>query len=347
MRLKIGRLLPDSLFARLTLVLVTGLLATQLVTLWLHLQERAHWVGMAMQHTGAAGHDWPARFLWHLGLTLLTVVGLALLAVRWVIRPLQQLADAANAFAHDLEAPALTVAGPIEARQAAEAFNFMQQRLRGLVQDRSRALAAVSHDLRTPLTRLRLRVEMAEDADLQARMLADIDTMRAMVDAVLSYLRGRDDSEPVQRIDLHALLSSLVADEQELGRPVHLATLDPAPAAETPIFCGRLASLQRAVANLVDNAVIHGGSATLALQRVPGAWHILVEDAGPGIAETDLDRVMEPFVRLDASRNLATGGVGLGLAIVRDAIQHEGGQLVLANRRPSGLCATLVLPDRR
>jgi signal transduction histidine kinase len=347
MRLKFA---TGSLFARLTLILIVGLLAVQLITLVLHMQEREHWMGMAAAHGHSAGAGGlPSRFLWHLGLTLLTVIGLALLAVRWVTRPLQRLADAANALAHDLDAPALDTRGPAEVRRAAEAFNFMQQRLRDHVNARSRALAAVSHDLRTPLTRLRLRAELIEDPQLQARQLADIDTMRAMVDSVLSYLRGMDDDEPRQPIDMPALLHSLVADEQELGRPVFLAfepEVSASKAFVAPPCLGGLASLRRAIGNLIDNAVIHGGSATLRLEHVAGVWRVSVEDCGPGIPASDLSRVTEPFVRLDPSRSLATGGVGLGLAIVRDVARRHGGELSLSNRPEGGLCATLLLPDQ-
>lgn len=338
-------LLPGSLFGRLTLILVAGLLSTQLISLVLHLQERAALLGLA----GAHGHasdlldGLPGRLVLHLALTLVAVIGVSLIAVRWVTRPLQQLADAATAFAHDLDVAPLDTSGPAEVQRAAEAFNFMQQRLRQLVQDRSRALAAVSHDLRTPLTRLRLRAELVGDAALQDRLNADIDTMQAMINSVLAYLRGQDESEPVQHIDMAALLDSLVEDEHALGRPVLLVNHVEAMAAITP-YAGRLSMLKRAIANLIDNAVTHGSAAYLDLRTSPEAWYITVEDDGPGIAAADLQRVTEPFVRLDNSRSLATGGVGLGLTIVRDAALRHGGRLELANRPQGGLRATLMLP---
>jgi signal transduction histidine kinase len=338
-------LLPGSLFGRLTLILVAGLLSTQLISLMLHLQERAALLGLAgaHSHAGALLDGLPGRFALHLALSMVAVIGVSLIAVRWVTRPLQQLAEAATAFAHDLDAAPLHTGGPAEVQRAAEAFNFMQQRLRQLVQDRSRALAAVSHDLRTPLTRLRLRTELVGDPALQDRLNADIDTMQAMINSVLAYLRGQDESEPVQRIDMAALLHSLVEDEHALGRPVRLLNhLEPVTAI-TP-YAGRLSMLKRAITNLIDNAVTHGSTVQLALRASPEAWTIVVEDDGPGIAPADLQRVTEPFVRLDNSRNLATGGVGLGLTIVRDAALRHGGRLELTNRPQGGLRATLVLP---
>ncbi len=154
---------------------------------------------------------------WHLALTLGAVIVVSLIAVRWVTRPLQQMAMAANAFAHDLDAAPLDVAGPAEVRRAAEAFNFMQQRLRRLVVERGRALAAVSHDLRTPLTRMRLRAELVDDPALADKLNADIDTMRSMVNGVLAYLRGLEDAEPVQAINMEALLESIVEDRTLTG----------------------------------------------------------------------------------------------------------------------------------
>jgi signal transduction histidine kinase len=340
------RLLPGSLLGRLTMILVAGLLSTQLISLMLHLQERAALLGLtgAHSHASALLDGLPGRFALHLALTLVAVIGVSLIAVRWVTRPLQQLAEAATAFAHDLDAAPLATSGPAEVQRAAEAFNFMQQRLRQLVQDRSRALAAVSHDLRTPLTRLRLRTELVGDPALQDRLNADIDTMQAMINSVLAYLRGQDESEPVQRIDMAALLHSLVEDEHALGRPVRL--LDPLEPMTLAPYAGRLSMLKRAITNLIDNAVTHGTAVQLALRASPEAWTIVVEDDGPGIAPADLPRVTEPFVRLDNSRNLATGGVGLGLTIVRDAALRHGGRLELANRPQGGLRATLVLPQR-
>ena len=329
--------MPQSLFGRLTLILVIGMLAAQFTSLWLHMEERA--ALLAQGHAHAAGV--PTRFWMHLGLTLAVVVAVALIAVRIVTRPIQQLAEAADAFGHDLESPPLEETGPTETRRAAEAFNRMQERIRRLVAERSRALAAVSHDLRTPLTRMRLRAELVDDETLRAQIGADIDDMQAMVESTLDYLRGLRDSEPVQEIDIEALLASLVADEQALERPVLLEPLAAAP------FAGRLSVLRRALANLVDNAVKYGGVARVRVEDDAGVLRISVEDDGPGIPEEALASVVEPYVRLETSRSRATGGVGLGLAIARDAARLHGGELELRNRDGGGLAATLALPRHK
>jgi signal transduction histidine kinase len=344
MRLNPTTWLPKSLFGRMTLILVLGLLAAQIAMLMLNLQERAGLMAAGLAHPGMMGAGGlPLRFLWHLALTLTVVIGVALIAVRWVTRPLQQMAVAANAFAHDLDAAALDVTGPAEVRRAAEAFNFMQARLRQLVVERGRALAAVSHDLRTPLTRMRLRTELIADPALADKLNADIDTMRSMVDGVLAYLRGLEDAEPLQSINMEALLHSIVDDERSLGRRVEVLERAHGGAAPAP-YAGKLSILRRAIANLLDNAVAHGATVTVRLEDSPAELRIVIEDDGPGIPEADLARVTEPFVRLDPSRSLESGGVGLGLAIVRDAAAYHGGRLLLENREAGGLRASLVLP---
>lgn len=343
-RSALTRLMPRTLSGRMTLILVLGLLAAQVASLMLHLQERAAMLAAGPLHAGAAGLDaLPLRFVWHVSLTLGAVIVVSLVAVRWATKPLQQMASAATAFAHDLDAAPLEERGPTEVRRAAEAFNFMQQRLRQLVVERGRALAAVSHDLRTPLTRMRLRAELVDDPILQDRLNADIDAMQGMVDSVLAYLRGLEDAEPLHPINMEALLSSIVEDERALGRPVSLDEPTTGTAAPAP-FIGKLSILRRAVTNLIDNAIAHGSNVSVRLDDSSEVLRVVIEDDGPGIPTADLSRVMEPFVRLDASRALDTGGVGLGLAIVRDAAAYHGGRLVLENREGRGLRAMLVLP---
>ena len=344
MRLKLAQLLPRSLSGRMTLILVLGLLTAQGASLMLHVQDRAAMMASGHMPPGMPGLDaLPLRFLWHVSLTLGAVIVVALVAVRWVTKPLQQMASAATAFAHDLDAAPLDEVGPTEVRRAAEAFNFMQKRLRQLVVERGRALAAVSHDLRTPLTRMRLRAELVEDPALQAKLNADIDAMKGMVNSVLAYLRGLEDAEPIQPINMEALLSSIVEDEQALGRQVSFQESAPGRAAPGP-YPGKLSILKRAVTNLIDNAVAHGQTVAVRIEDSAAALRVVIEDDGPGIPSADLARVTEPFVRLDASRRLNTGGVGLGLAIVRDAAAYHGGQLILENREEGGLRASLMLP---
>ena len=330
------RLMPQSLFGRLTLILVIGLLAAQFASLWLHIDERE----MLLQHGAPHIAGLPSRFWIHLTLTLTAVIAVSVIAVRLVTRPIQRLADAADAFGRNLDSPPLEETGPTETRLAAEAFNRMQARLQRLIVERSRALAAVSHDLRTPLTRMRLRAELVEDEALRGQINADIDDMQAMVESTLDYLRGLRENEPIQTIDIEALLHSMAIDEQALGRPVVLGDIQSAP------YLGRMTAIKRAVANLIDNAVKYGHEARISVEEDAAGLHIVVEDRGPGIPESDLVRVVEPYVRLETSRSRDTGGVGLGLAIARDAARLHGGDLILGNRAGGGLEARLNLPRR-
>jgi signal transduction histidine kinase len=328
------RLMPASLFGRLTLILVVGMLVAQFTSLWLHMEERE--LLLAQGHAHLAGV--PTRFWMHLSLTLAAVIAVALIAVRMVTRPMQRLAESADAFGSDLDTPPLPETGPTETRRAAEAFNRMQGRLRSLIAERSRALAAVSHDLRTPLTRLRLRAELVDDESLRAQINADIDDMQSMVESTLDYLRGQRENEPLQLIDMEALMQSLVANEQALGHPV---TLEGAVTAPYP---GRLSALKRALGNLIDNAVKYGQSAHIVIEDNAAELRLTVRDRGPGIPENDLPRVVEPYVRLESSRSRETGGVGLGLTIAQDAARMHGGKLLLENRSSGGLQAMLILP---
>jgi len=328
------RLMPQSLFGRLTLILVVGLLAAQFTSLWLHMDERAMLIRLGAPHIAGL----PERFWIHLSLTLATVIAVAVIAVRLVTRPIQRLAEAAEAFGRNLDSPPLEETGPTETRQAAEAFNRMQERLRQLIAERSRALAAVSHDLRTPLTRMRLRAELVEDDGLRNQINADVDDMQAMVESTLAYLRGLNDDESLQEIDIDALLQSIVADEQAMGRPVTLSFSKAKP------YRGRLSALKRAVANLIDNAVKYGQEAQVTVVDDTDSLSFVVEDRGPGIPEPDLARVVEPYVRLETSRSRETGGVGLGLSGARHAANLHGGRLVLENRTEGGLRAVLTLP---
>lgn len=323
------------------MILVLGLLLAQILSLFVHLHERSNMIAAGHIHPGMPAFDaFPLRFLWHVSLSFLAVIAVAVVAVRWATRPLQQLAVAAKAFARDLDSPSLEEAGPAEVRRAAEAFNFMQQRLRRMVVERGRALAAVSHDLRTPLMRMRLRAELIDDAVLQEKFNADLDTMQSMVNGILSYLQGVESNESIRSINMSALVSSVVEDQRALGRDVTFE--DVADTERT--YEGRLLLLTRALTNLVDNGVAHGGTVVVQIRTTAEHMTISVEDDGPGIPDHELERATEPFVRLDASRPIASGSVGLGLAIARDAAAYHGGRLVLRNRDRGGLHAALELP---
>lgn len=266
------------------------------------------------------------------------VIAVVLFAVNQATRPLKQLANAADAFGRDLDAPPISEEGPTETVRAAGAFNRMQGRIKRLVEERSRALAAVSHDLRTPLTRLRLRCELVDDNTLREQMNADLEAMAMMLDNTLNYLRDLQDSEPLCRIDIDALLSSLAEDASIEGRSISVDGRAGSP------YQGRLSALRRALQNLIDNAVKYGHTASLRVEDDTETLRITVDDSGPGIPPDKLANVLEPYYRLDSSRNQHTGGVGLGLSIARDIALKHGGELQLVNRPGGGLSATLVLP---
>ena len=275
-----------------------------------------------------------------LAVMLAIVMIVVMVAVRQATRPLQQLARAADRFGRDLDAAPLAIEGPTETRRAAEAFNRMQERIKRLIDERARALASVSHDLRTPLTRLRLRTELVGDEKLRDQLASDLDAMAAMIDVTLDYLRGLQDSEAVRAIDINALLASMSEDALVLGRSVRVEGQALSP------YTGRLSALRRALQNLIDNAIKYGAAGRVRIVDGAAELRISVEDQGPGIRPEELARVAEPYYRTDASRNSATGGTGLGLSIVRDVAFLHGGELLLDNRAEGGLCATLRLPRR-
>ena len=275
-----------------------------------------------------------------LAVMLAIVMIVVMVAVRQATRPLQQLARAADRFGRDLDAAPLAIEGPTETRRAAEAFNRMQERIKRLIDERARALASVSHDLRTPLTRLRLRTELVGDEKLRDQLASDLDAMAAMIDVTLDYLRGLQDSEAVRAIDINALLASMSEDALVLGRSVRVEGQALSP------YTGRLSALRRALQNLIDNAIKYGAAVRVRIVDGAAELRISVEDQGPGIRPEELARVAEPYYRTDATRNSATGGTGLGLSIVRDVAFLHGGELLLDNRAEGGLCATLRLPRR-
>ncbi len=268
--------------------------------------------------------------------------GVALVAIflmRSLVAPLRSLAKAADGIGRG-PFIAVTESGPDEVRQVAQAFNAMQARIRTLISDRTQALAAVSHDFRTPITRLRLRAGFMADQELQGAIDADLDEMEAMIDTTLAYLRGDVEPEEPKATDLAAMLATLVDAATDAGRP---AIFEGPQHAYLPL---RRLAMKRAFTNLIDNALSYGGVARVNLQDASTAVHVTVDDDGPGIPDTELERVFEPFQRLDSSRNRRTGGVGLGLAIVRQAIDREGGSIRLLNQTGGGLRAEVSLPRR-
>jgi len=280
----------------------------------------------------------PVRLLLTLGVLLAAVLGLSFVAVRWLSRPLRTLAEAADALGKNIHRPPLTEDGPTEVRQAAQAFNTMQARLVRYIEDRTQVLAAMSHDLKTPLTRLRLRTELLDDDDTRQRFEKDLGEMQAMVTDALAALRGLDSPTESVPVDVMALLESLQADNAEMGRSVEIEGQP-----DAPLLCDP-ARLRRCVGNLVDNAVAYGQRARVRVEDSPKALTLRVRDDGPGIPEDMLERVFDPFFRLEGSRSRDTGGTGLGLSIARNIARAAGGDLSLRNVPEGGLEARLVLP---
>jgi signal transduction histidine kinase len=279
--------------------------------------------------------------LLHLAIILSIIAGFSFVAVRWVTRPLQQLASAAEDLGHDIYRPPLLEEGPIEVSRAAHAFNTMQARLIRHIQDRTQLLAAISHDLKTPITRLRLRTELLDDSDLRTRFQKDLDEMESMVMATLDFMRGVDQQETFQPVDMMALLESIQADAQEMKSEVaiHGTVLLP--------FLGKPTALKRCISNLIDNALKYGHSATLFVEDSNERCIIRIQDQGPGIPNEQMENVFIPYNRLEISRNRDTGGTGLGLSIAQDIAHAHGGDISLNNTLTGGLEAVLVLPRVR
>lgn len=282
----------------------------------------------------------PWRLVLSLAVLLAAMLVLSFVAVRSVVRPLHLLAGAADALGEDLERAPLPEEGPREVRVAAQAFNGMQRRLSTFINDRTRVLTALSHDLKTPLTRLRLRAELLDDEALRERFEADLREMETMVVQTLEFMRGLGHSAPRAEVDVNALLAALQADNEALGRDLRTEGRADAP------WVGNASLLKRALGNLIDNACAYGGRPTLRVQDSDDRLELQVLDEGPGIPEDQLEQVFEPFYRLEASRSRATGGTGLGLGIARNIARSLGGDLVLRNRPQGGLLAVLSLPRR-
>jgi signal transduction histidine kinase len=223
-------------------------------------------------------------------------------------------------------------------RRAARAFNEMQGRIRRLLEDRMQMVAAISHDLRTPITRLKLRAEFVEDQEQREKMLRDLDEMETMIRETLALAREDANPEPRGKVDLVQLLADSVEGLDHVA-----VEIEPALAKGAAIIEAQPIALKRAVSNLIENAVVYGKRAHVRLVQTPKEFEIRIEDEGPGIPETELERVFRPFYRLEPSRNRESGGAGLGLAIARTVARTNGGDIVLANRPEGGLRATIVL----
>jgi len=272
-----------------------------------------------------------------LALQLLLLIVCCWFAVRLAIRPLVALANAADALNPNAKSPPLDENGPTELARAARAFNAMSDRIAHFVAERVQILAAISHDLQTPITRMKLRAEMAEDSEEKRKMVNDLSEIQTLVQEGLAYARTTSvEGEKASRIDLGSFVDSLVYDYQDTGKDVSIG--ENAGGA----LMTRPNALRRVLTNLIDNAIKYGGgSAELSLRREQDAVLIDVVDRGPGIPEDKLETVLQPFVRLEGSRNRETGGTGLGLAIAHQLAAAVGGSLTLHNREGGGLVARI------
>ncbi|CAN7302704.1 ATP-binding protein [Phenylobacterium sp. LjRoot219] len=279
-----------------------------------------------------------AVILW-LGLSTLAITPIAYIYARRLAAPTKLLACAAERLGRDPQAPPLEVRGSPEITMAAAAFNDMQEKLRRYVQDRTGMVGAVAHDLRTPLTRLRFRIESVPDEQQRAKMEADIEQMEAMISATLAFVRDAARPSERTRLELCSLLESLCDEMAETG-----ADTDLVERGDKVVIVGDPMALRRLFSNLLENAVKFGGRARAKVSR-DGAYAVVdIADDGPGIPQSDIERVFEPFYRREPSRSRQTGGIGLGLAVVRSIARGHGGDVILLNRSAGGLIARVQLP---
>jgi signal transduction histidine kinase len=274
------------------------------------------------------------------GILFLVTIGLLAYGVaRMSTGPLKQLAQAAKDLGNDINHAPLALSGASEIRQASAAFNAMQARIRQYIFQRTQMLAAITHDLQTPLTRLRLRLEKVGDPELQERLIGDLSAMQEMVREGLDLARSMDTTEAMQALDLDSLLDSVCSDAADAGQQVRLE------GRVGMALMGRPMALRRCLVNLIDNALKYGQQASVKVERMVGAARVRIRDNGPGIAPDELARVFEPFYRIDTSRSRESGGTGLGLTIARNIAEQHGGSIMLANHPQGGLEVTLMLPE--
>lgn len=280
---------------------------------------------------------------WPLEIFVAAVVAILVAAVaagfmaRRIVRPLSELTEAATAVARGGGAPHVAENGPEDVRKAAAAFNVMAEKVTRTLESQRHLLSSVGHDLRTPITAMRINLEFVEDDELRDGLMRNLDELQALTEQVLSAARGTG-GEIKRNVDLSALVESLCTDMDEIGEPVNWSSHAPAP-----VSC-RPNEIKRAVRNLVENAVAYGARADVRITDAGDGYDILVEDQGPGIPEDEQQRVFEPFVRLESSRNEDTGGTGLGLTLVKAIAEGHGGLVRLENRPEGGLRARLHLP---
>ncbi len=295
------------------------------------------WLNAATVVPGTAtAWQWPA--LVSMIVMALLIALIAIVMARRIARPVTRLVSAADRFGRGEEVPLLPEDGPPELRRMTAAFNAMRTRLQRYVEDRTRLLAAVSHDLRTPITSMRLRAEFVENDETRTKMIETLEEMERITDATLEFAREDAVQEDTRILDIAALLGSLCDDLRDIGQDVQCEGIERLPYPCRPI------GLKRALRNLIENAVTYGNQARIRVEPTNANLLIIIEDDGPGIPTDAFERVFMPFERLEESRNRATGGIGLGLSIARSIIRSHGGDITLQNRDASGLTVTVTLP---
>jgi len=282
---------------------------------------------------------WPMRSIVLLVLLVIGIVGLSIWAIQRLTSPFRVFSDAASRLARDVNAAPIEERGPAEVLEAARAFNTMQENLQRFVQDRTKMLAAISHDLRTPITRLRLRAECIDDRALRMKCMSDLSEMEEMLAGVLAFVKEDGVSEATTIVDLRAMLQGICDDLNDRGHKISLQSTE-----RVPYHCRRL-SLRRCFTNILENAVKYGVEATVLLERKTSEVRVVVDDQGPGIPDALQEEVFQAFFRLEQSRSRESGGCGLGLTVARTIARAHGGDVIIENRTSGGLRATIILPQ--
>ncbi|MFL9923376.1 ATP-binding protein [Herbaspirillum lusitanum] len=304
------------------------------------LRLRLHMPGEPPPGRGRGRDSFSPDGLPYVVLFLVLIAILAYLVSKMAARPIRRLADAASDLGRDIDRAPLAETGPTEIRQAAHAFNAMQARIRRQIQHRTHMLAAITHDLQTPLTRLRLRLEKVGEPELQQKLIDDLGVMQGMVREGLDLARSMDSSEKIQALDIDSLLDSVCADAADAGQDVSFE------GSTRAFVMAQTGALRRCLTNLIDNACKYGQRARVSVSLMPEQQRIAIRirDSGPGIPEAELDAVFEPFYRLETSRSRDTGGTGLGLTIALNIAENHHGRLTLRNPAEGGLEVMLDLP---
>ncbi len=313
----------NSMAGRVFVLLLLGIVGSAFLTL----------------HANAAAHGIPTMRPYVLPVVFaVSVLAVAYGVARMSTRPLRELGSAAIRLGRDIDAKPLPERGPTEVRDAAIAFNAMQTRIQRDVRERTSMLAAITHDLQTPVTRLRLRLEKVHDEELRARLIDDLAMMRETIAEGLDLARSLEPDGPLQRVDLDSLLDSVCADAQDAGHDVTLTGCTHAPVRGAPN------ALRRCIMNLLDNAIAYGRFARVESVAESGNAVVRIRDGGPGIPPEHLRAVFDPFYRVEGSRSRDTGGTGVGLTIARNVAERYGGTIALCNHPDGGLEVTLELP---